>query len=250
MKILIIGGTGHIGSNLTGLLRAQGHDVTPAAPSTGVDTITGQGVAEAVAGQDVVVDVSNAPAWEDEAVLRFFTTSTGNLLAAERAAGVQVHVALTIVGAERAPDSGYLRAKVAQEKLIQDSGQPYTIVRSTQFFEFVRGIADAATEGDTVRLPASTLQPIAGDDVADLLCEIATSPATNGIIEIAGPEAIGLDDLARQTLARDDDPRVVVTDPAATYFGTQLEDSTLTPDDGARLAPTEFRDWLGTHPRV
>ena len=250
MKILIIGGTGHIGSNLTGLLRAHGHDVTPAAPSTGVDTITGQGVAEAVAGQDVVVDVSNAPAWDDQAVLHFFTTSTSNLLAAERAAGVQLHVALTIVGAERAPDSGYLRAKVAQEKLIKESGQPYTIVRSTQFFEFVRGIADAAADGDTVRLPGATLQPIAGDDVAQLLCEISTSPAANGVIEIAGPEAIGLDNLARRALERDNDPRVVVTDADARYFGTRLEDSTLTPGEGARLAPTHFGDWLATHPRV
>ena len=250
MKILIIGGTGRIGTNLTTRLRALGHQVTPAAPSTGVDTVTGQGVAEAMSGQDVVVDVSNAPAWDDEAVLNFFTTSTSTLLAAERDAGVQRHVALTIVGAERAPDSGYLRAKLAQEKLIQESGQPYTIIRSTQFFEFVRGIADAATEGNTVTLTGATLQPIGADDVADLVCELALSPAADAIIEIAGPDAIGLDELARRALEQDHDSRVVVTDPEAPYFGTRLDDSTLTPGAGARLAPTHFTEWLATHARV
>jgi uncharacterized protein YbjT (DUF2867 family) len=247
MKILIIGGTGHIGSNLTGLLRAQGHDVTPAAPSTGVDTITGQGVAEAVAGQDVVVDVSNAPAWDDQAVLHFFTTSTSNLLAAERAAGVQLHVALTIVGAERAPDSGYLRAKVAQEKLIQESGQPFTIVRSTQFFEFVNAVAQSATVGQTVRLSPALLQPIGSDDVAAAMADVALGAPLNDIIEIAGPERIPLDELARRYLRARKDAREVVADVHARYFGTELNDRSLTPGDHARLGTIRFEDWLGSH---
>lgn len=244
MKILIIGGTGRIGSSLGETLREQGHQVTPAAPATGVDTITGEGLLAAVAGMDVVVDVSNAPAWDDQAVLDFFTTSTTNQLAAEKQAGVGKHVALTIVGADRAPSSGYLRAKVAQEDVIRDSGQAYTIVRSTQFFEFVRGIAESAADGDVVRLPGATLQPIAAADVVKLLADAVTAPTVNGFVEIAGPEAIGLDELARRALARGGDPRTVVADANATYFGTLLEDGTLTPSEGARLAETKFDEWL------
>ena len=244
MKILVIGGTGRIGSSLADVLRGHGHEVTPAAPSTGVDAVTGEGLDQAVAGMDVVVDVSNAPAWDDQAVLDFFTTSTTHQLAAEARAGVGKHVALTIVGADNAPDSGYLRAKVAQEQLIAASGRPYTVVRATQFFEFVRAIADAATDGDVVRLPAATLQPIAARDVVDLLAAAVVEPAVDGIVEIAGPEAIGLDELARRALASDGDPRTVVADPSATYFGTPLDDGTLTPGAGARLAPTPFDDWL------
>ena len=247
MKILIIGGTGHIGSNLTGLLRAQGHEVTPAAPSTGVDTITGQGVAEAVAGQDVVVDVSNAPAWDDQAVLHFFTTSTSNLLAAERAAGVQLHVALTIVGAERAPDSGYLRAKVAQEKLIKESGQPYTIVRSTQFFEFLRPTADAATEGTVVRVPNANLQPIAAVDVAAAVTDVAVSDPLNGIMEIAGPEKIKFAKLVGDVLAADKDLRTVVAEDHARYFGTELDDGSITAGPDARLGAVTFAQWLAAN---
>lgn len=244
MKILIVGGTGRIGSSLGEVLRERGHQVTPAAPDTGVDTITGDGLPAAVAGMDVVVDVSNAPAWDDRAVLDFFTVSTSNQLAAERQAGVGKHVALTIVGADRAPTSGYLRAKVAQEETIRGSGQAYTIVRSTQFFEFVRGIAESAADGDVVRLPAATLQPIAAADVVRLLADAVTAPAVNGFVEIAGPEPIGLDELARRALAHDGDPRTVVADPTATYFGTLLDDGTLTPSEGARLGGTRFDEWL------
>jgi uncharacterized protein YbjT (DUF2867 family) len=248
MKVLIIGGTGRIGTNVGDRLRALGHDVTPAAPSTGVDTITGEGLAAAVAGADVVLDVSNAPAWEDQAVLDFFTTSTGNILAAEKAAGVKHHVALTIVGADRAPDSGYLRAKVAQERLIEESGQPYTIVRSTQFFEFVRGIAEGGADGDFVRLPSATLQPIAADDVARLVAEFVVAPPIDGAVEIAGPDAIPLDELGRHALEHHGDHRKVIADPAATYFGTRLEDSTLTPQGAAHLGDIRFDEWLASSP--
>jgi len=248
MKILVIGGTGRIGSSLADVLRGHGHEVTPAAPSTGVDAVTGEGLDQAVAGMDVVVDVSNAPAWDDQAVLDFFTTSTTHQLAAEARAGVGKHVALTIVGADNAPDSGYLRAKVAQERLIEESGQPYTIVRSTQFFEFVRGIAEGGADGDFVRLPSATLQPIAADDVARLVAEFVVAPPIDGAVEIAGPDAIPLDELGRHALEHHGDHRKVIADPAATYFGTRLEDSTLTPQGAAHLGDIRFDEWLASSP--
>jgi uncharacterized protein YbjT (DUF2867 family) len=245
MKIVVIGGTGLIGSKLVKQLSEAGHDALPASPDTGVNSITGEGLAEALEGAEVVVDVSNAPAWDDEAVLDFFLTSTNNVLAAEKAAGVGHHVALSVVGTDRLPDSGYFRAKLAQEESIKLGPVPYSIVRATQFFEFIGRIADSSVEGDTVRLPVAYVQPMAADDVAAALAEVAQNPPVGGTVEVAGPEAIRLDEIARRLLAASDDPRPVEGDPHARYFGAELQDDSLTPANGARLAPTHFADWLG-----
>ncbi|ARS68075.1 SDR family oxidoreductase [Sinorhizobium meliloti] len=245
MKIVVIGGTGLIGSKLVQNLRERGHDVLAAAPNTGVNTITREGLAGALDGADVVVDVANAPVWEDKAVLDFFETSGRNLLAAEAAAGVRHHVALSIVGSERLPGNGYFRAKVAQENLIKASGIPYTILRATQFFEFVGGIAQAATVGDEIRLSPALIQPIASDDVAAALAEVAVAPPVNGTLEVAGPEAIPLDELVRRFLRSTEDPRKVLPDVHARYFGAVLDDQSLTPGKNPRLGAIRFEDWLG-----
>src|SRR4029077_6801987 len=229
MKIVIIGGTGLIGSKVVNNLRARGHDVVAASPSSGINTFTGEGLAEALKGAQVVVDLANAPQWDDKAVLEFFETAGRKLLAAETTAGVRHHIALSIVGADRLPASGYLRAKVAQEDLIKASKVPFTIVRSTQFFEFVRGIAQAATEGQTVRLSPGMMQPIAADDVAAALTDIAVAEPVNGTVEIAGPEPIRMDEFVRQFLSAAGDARKVNTDIHARYFGAQLNDQSLVP---------------------
>jgi uncharacterized protein YbjT (DUF2867 family) len=244
MKIVVVGGSGLIGTKLVNNLRQRGHEVVAASPSSGVNTFTGEGLAEVLTGARVVIDVANAPSWEDKAVLEFFETAGRNLLAAETATGVRHHVALSIVGADRLPASGYLRAKVAQENLIKASGIPFTIVRSTQFFEFVKGIAESATEGQTVRLSPVLMQPIAADDVATALTDIAVAEPLNGTIEIAGPEPIRMDELVRRFLSVTRDPRKVTTDVHARYFGTELNDQSLTPGDNARLGSTHFEDWL------
>jgi uncharacterized protein YbjT (DUF2867 family) len=245
MKIVVVGGTGLIGGKVVTRLRGSGHEVVAASPKSGVNTITGDGVASALANAQAVVDVTNSPSFEDAAVMDFFTTSTRNLLTAEADAGVTHHVALSIVGIDRLPSSGYFRAKVAQEALIKESSVPYTIVRATQFFEFLAGIADAATQGDTVRLAPALIQPMAADDVADALSEVAAEPAANGTIEVAGPQPFPLDDLARTLLNERQDPRTVISDPDAPYFGARLDERSLIPDDGrARLAKTRFEEWL------
>jgi uncharacterized protein YbjT (DUF2867 family) len=244
MKIVVIGGTGMIGSKVVANLTQRGHEAVAAAPDTGVNTLTGEGLADAVRGADVVLDVSNAPSWEDQAVLDFFVNSTTNQLAAEEAAGVGHHVALSIVGADREPDSGYLRAKVAQEKVIKESGRPYTILRSTQFFEFVRGIAEAGADGDTIRLTNALFQPIAADDVAAFATETALAPPANGILEIGGPESIPLDELARRAMTHDGDPRTVIADPDARYYGARVSERSLTTGPDARLGSVHFDDWL------
>jgi uncharacterized protein YbjT (DUF2867 family) len=244
MKIVVIGGTGLIGTQVVNNLRQRGQEVVAASPSSGVNTITGQGLAEALTGAQVVVDVANAPSWEDEAVMQFFQTATRNLLAAEAVAGVRHHVALSIVGADRLPASGYLRAKIAQENLIKASGIPFTIVRSTQFFGFVKGIIQSATQGQTVRLSPALMQPIAADDVAAAVSGWALAKPLNGIVEIAGPEPIRMDELAQRFLSATRDPRKVIADVHAQYFGTELNDRSLTPSNNARLAPTRFEKWL------
>ena len=245
MKIVILGGTGLIGAKLVNLLRARGHEAVAASPSQGINSITGEGLIEALAGAQVVVDVTNAPSWEDKAVLEFFETSTGNVLAAEAKTGVGHHVALSIVGCDRLPASGYLRAKVAQEKLIKASPIPYTIVRATQFFEFVGGIADSATNGQTIRLPSALFQPILSDDVASALARIAVAKPLNGTVELAGPDAIPFDEVVRQYLAAQNDPRTVVTDEQAPYFGTTLEKHSLVPEsENPLLGSVHFADWL------
>jgi uncharacterized protein YbjT (DUF2867 family) len=244
MKIVVIGGSGLIGTKLVKLLRERGDEALPASPSSGVNTITGEGLAKALAAAQVLVDVSNSPSWEDKAVLEFFETSTRNLLAAEAAAGVGHHVALSVVGTERLLQSGFFRAKMAQEELIQASNVPYTIVRSTQFFEFVDGIAQSATEGQTVRLSRAHIQPIVSDDVAAALAEVTLGAPVNGMIEIAGPERLGLDELVRRFLRAKQDARQVVTDVHARYFGIDLNDQSLTPGDNPRIGPTRFEDWL------
>ena len=244
MKIVVIGGSGLIGTKLVKLLRERGDEALPASPSSGVNTITGEGLAAALAGAQVVVDVSNSPSWEDKAVLEFFEKSTRNVLAAEAAAGVGHHVALSVVGTERLLQSGFFRAKMAQEELIQASNVPYTIVRSTQFFEFVDGIAQSATDGQTVRLSPAHIQPIVSDDVAAALAEVTLGAPVNGMIEIAGPERLGLDELVRRFLRAKQDPRQVVTDVHAQYFGIDVNDQSLTPGDNPRIGPTRFDDWL------
>jgi len=245
MKIVVIGGTGLIGSKLLTRLGEHGHEAVAAAPSTGVNTLTGEGLADALAGASVVIDVSNSPSFEDAPVLEFFQTSTGNLLAAETAAGVGHHVALSVVGSRRLPDSGYLRAKVAQEKLIEGSPVPYSIVQATQFFEFVRGIADAGTEGGTFRVAPVSFQPMAGDDVARVVGDVAMGAPVNGRVEAGGPERFSMDEFFRDALAAWNDPREVVTDPHARYFGTELDERSLVPGDGAILGEIRFGDWPG-----
>jgi uncharacterized protein YbjT (DUF2867 family) len=243
MKIVVIGGTGLIGSRLVAKLDGHGQDAVPASPNTGVNTLTGEGLSDVLADASVVVDVSNAPDWEDDAAMRFFQTSSRNLLAAEAAANVGHHVALSVVGTDRLTESGYFRAKLAQEQLIQDSSIPYTIVHATQFFEFVNGIADAATDGETVRLPPALIQPMAADDVAGALARIAVGSPQNRIVEIAGPDQFRLDELIRDILGARDDPREVITDPSARYFGITPGERTLLPDDNAHLGTTHFEDW-------
>jgi uncharacterized protein YbjT (DUF2867 family) len=244
MKIVIIGGSGLIGTKLVNKLRESGHEALAASPASGVNTITGEGLAQALAGAQVVVDVANSPSWEDKAVLEFFETSGRNLLAAEAAAGVRHHVALSVVGTDRLLQSGYFRAKMAQEDLIKASKIPYTIVRSTQFFEFVSGIAQSATDGQTVRLSPAFVQPIVSDDVAAALAEVTLGAPVNGTIEIAGPERIRLDEVVRRFLSAKQDARQVVSDVHARYFGIELNDQSLTPGDNPRIAPTRFDDWL------
>ncbi|GAA2365232.1 LysR family transcriptional regulator [Catellatospora methionotrophica] len=245
MKIVVIGGTGLIGSKLVAGLTEHGHEAVAASPNTGVDTLTGEGVADALAGASVVVDVSNSPSFEDAAVMDFFKTSTRNLLAAEEAAGVGHHVALSVVGTERLQDSGYFRAKSAQEKLIKDSAIPYSIVHATQFFEFVRSMSDAATVGDTVHFAPVLFQPMVSDEVAEAVGRTAVGTPLHGTVEIAGPEQFRMDEFFREALAARDDPREVVSDPKAAYFGALLEERTLLPDGGALLGETRFGDWPG-----
>lgn len=244
MKIVVIGGSGLIGRKLVKILREHGQETVAASLTSGVDTLTGEGLAKAMKGAQVVVDVTNSPSFEDTAVMKFFETSTRNLLSAEASAGVKHHVALSIVGAERNPDSGYLRAKVNQERLIKNSTVPYTIVRATQFFEFVGAIADGSTRGNTVHLTSAKLQPMASDDVAAALAPVAMSEPINGTIEIGGPEAIPLVELARRWLTAKHDKRQVVVDDKERYFGTELNDLSLTPGPKARLGPTRYDEWL------
>jgi uncharacterized protein YbjT (DUF2867 family) len=240
MKLVVIGGSGLIGSKLVTKLREHGHEAMAASPNSGVNTLTGEGLADALQGADVVVDVSNSPSFEDAAVLEFFETSTHNLLDAEATAGVGHHVALSVVGSERLPDSGYMRAKIAQEKLIEGSSIPYSIVHATQFFEFVGRIADEATDGDTVRLPPVLIQPIAADDVATEVGRVAVGEPLNGIVEVAGPEQFRFDELIRRGLGARHDPRQVIADPGARYFGAVLGERTLVPGEGAHLAETRI----------
>jgi uncharacterized protein YbjT (DUF2867 family) len=244
MKIVVIGGSGLIGNKVVTNLRQRGHEGLAASPSSGVNTVTGEGLAQALAGARVVVDVSNAPSWEDNAVLAFFETSGRNLLAAEAAAGVGHHVALSVVGTDRLLASGYFRAKLAQERLIKASPIPYTIVRATQFFEFVGGIARSATEGQTVRLLPALMQPIASDDVAAAVTDAALAKPLNGTVELAGSELIRQDDLVRRFLNATGDARTVITDPKALYYGIAVDDRSLMPGDNPRLGPTRFADWL------
>jgi uncharacterized protein YbjT (DUF2867 family) len=244
MKIVVIGGSGLIGKKLVKLLVERGHEAVAASPSTGVNTVTGEGLAKALTGARVVVDVANAPSWEDRAVLEFFEASGRNLLAAEAAAGVRHHVALSVVGTERLLASGYFRAKMAQENLIKASKVPYTIARATQFFEFVGGIVQFSAEGQTVRLSPALMQPIAAEDVAAILADIAAEEPVNGMVEMAGPEPIRMDELARRYLAATRDARTVVADPNARYYGVEVNDRSLTPGDRPRLGPTRFDEWL------
>lgn len=244
LKIVVIGGSGLIGKKVVKNLRQQGHEVLAASPSSGVNTVTGEGLPEALAGAQVVVDVANAPVWEDKAVLEFFEKSGRNLLAAEATAGVGHHVALSVVGTERLLASGYFRGKMAQENLIKAASIPYTIVRATQFFEFVSGIAQSATEVQTVRLSPALFQPMASSDVAAFVADAAVAAPMNGTIEVAGPEPIGIDNAVRKFLSANHDARTVVTDASAPYFGIQVNDQSLTPGDHPRLGPTRFEDWL------
>jgi uncharacterized protein YbjT (DUF2867 family) len=244
MKIVVIGGTGLIGSKTAPILRQGGHEVLAASPNTGVNTITGEGLKEALAGAQVVIDLANAPSWEDKAVLEFFETSGRNLLAAEAAAGVRHHVAVSIVGTDRMPDNGYFRAKVAQEKLIEASGIPYTIIRSTQFLEFLGGIAASSAEGNIVRLSPGLFQPIAADDVAAITAEVALAAPRRGIVEIAGPERAPLYEFVARYLKAIGDPREVVRDPEARYSGGRVEERSLVPLGEARLGRIGFDEWL------
>ena len=244
MKIVVIGGTGLIGSKLVKKLGEQGHEAVAAAPSSGVNSITGEGLADALKGASAVVDVTNSPSWEDAAVLEFFETSTRNLLASGAAAGVSHHVALSVVGTERLLESGFFRAKLAQENLIKASSIPYTIVRATQFFEFVTKIADSSTEGNQVRLPPALFQPMAAADVASALAGFATKAPVNGTVEIGGPERFRLDEVARRDLAARQDPREVIGDPRARYYGVTVSEHALVPNDSAELSELHFDDWL------
>ena len=244
MKIVVIGGTGLIGSKTVAILRQGGHEVVAASPNTGVNTITGEGLKEAMAGTQVVVDLANSPSFEDRAVLEFFETSGRNLLAAEAAAGVRHHVALSIVGTDRSPDSGYFRAKVAQEKLIEKSSIPYTIIRSTQFLDFLGRIADSGTDGGMVRMSPGLFQPIAADDVAAVVADVALAPPRRGIVEIAGPERAPFSEFVARYLKAVRDPRKVVSDPEALYFGARVEERSLVPLGEARLGRIGFDEWL------
>ena len=244
MKIVVIGGSGLIGSKLVTKLREQGHDALAASPNSGVNTLSGEGLAEALKGASVVVDVTNSPSWEDSAVLKFFETSTRNLLSYEAAAGVRHHVALSVVGSERMPESGYFRAKIAQEKLIKESSVPYSIVRATQFFEFVKELADISMVGDKAHLPPVLFQPMAADDVASAVGRTAVGPPVNGTVEIGGPEQFRLDELVRRRLATLKDSREVIADPHARYSGAEVNDQTLVPGKDAQLGETRFETWL------
>jgi uncharacterized protein YbjT (DUF2867 family) len=244
LKVVVIGGSGLIGSKLVAKLGEHGHEAVAAAPNTGVNTLTDEGLDDVLEGAAVVVDVSNSPSFEDAAVLNFFETSTRNLLAAETRAGVRHHVALSVVGSERLQESGYFRAKMAQERLIRGSSIPFSIVHATQFYEFVKAIGDSATEGKTVRLPPALIQPLAADDVASALGKVSTGSPLNGTIEVAGPEQFRLDELLRRVLAARNDPREVVTDARARYFNATLGERTLLPGDGARIGTTNLSEWL------
>jgi uncharacterized protein YbjT (DUF2867 family) len=244
MKVVVVGGTGRAGAPLVRVLNAEGHEAVPASPTTGIDAITGEGLEDVMAGADVVVDACGPSVFEDEAVREFFTTSTRNLLAAEQQAGVGHHLALSIVGIDGLPDCGYYRAKVAQEAEIEAGEIPYTILRATQFFEFLGMIADSGADGDTVRLSTGLSQPVAADDVAATVAELVTAAPAAGRVELAGPEALGLDAWARRLFAATGDERTVVSDPHATYFGTELSGGELTPADGARIGPTDFDTWF------
>jgi uncharacterized protein YbjT (DUF2867 family) len=244
MKIVVIGGTGLIGTKVVQRLRGQGHEVVAGAPSTGINALTGEGLAEALAGSQVVVDVANSPSFEDAAVLAFFETSGRNLLAAEEKAGVKHHVALSVVGTDRLLGSGYFRAKMAQERLITAGKIPYTLVRSTQFFEFMGGIAQAGAEGETVRLSTALMQPIASDDVADAVAEAALGAPVHGIVEVAGPERMRLVDVVQRFMNAKQDRRKVIADAHARYFGVELDDTSLTPSGTPRVGRTRFADWL------
>jgi uncharacterized protein YbjT (DUF2867 family) len=248
MKIVVIGGTGLIGSKVVEKLKQKGHEAIAAAPNTGVNTITGEGLKEAMAGAQVVIDLANSPSFEDKAALEFFETSGRNLLAAEAAAGVRHHVALSIVGTDRTPDNGYFRAKVAQEKLIETSGIPYTIIRSTQFLEFLGGIAASSTDGNIVRLSPGLFQPIAADDVAAIVADVALTAPRNGIIEIAGPERAPFNEIVARYLKAVGDPREVVRDPEARYWGGRVEERSLVPLGEARLGRIGFNEWLRRAP--
>jgi uncharacterized protein YbjT (DUF2867 family) len=250
MKIVVIGGTGLIGSKTIPILRQGGHEALAASPNTGVNTITGEGLTEALAGAQVVVDLANAPSWEDEVVLEFFKTSGRNLLAAEAVAGVRHHVALSIVGTDRTPENGYFRAKVAQENLIETSGIPYTIIRSTQFMEFLSGIAASSTSGDIVRLSPGLFQPIAADDVAAIVADVALAAPRNGIVEIAGPERAPFNEIVARYLKGVGDPREVVRDPEARYFGGRVEERSLVPLAEARLGRIGLDEWIRSQART
>jgi len=258
MKIIVIGGTGLIGSRLVNKLREHGHEAIAAAPNTGVNTLTGEGLAETLKGASVVVDVSNSPSWEDAAVLNFFTTSTRNLLTYEAAAGVGHHVALSVVGTNLLSESGYFRAKIAQERLIRESSIPYSIVRATQFFEFLKGLADISMVGDKVHLPPVLFQPMAADNVAGAVGKVAVGQPVNGLVEIGGPEQFRVDELVRRRLASLNDPREVIPDSNARYSGAKLSERTLVPGNNARLGETRFETWLtqptaqipGAHPKT
>jgi uncharacterized protein YbjT (DUF2867 family) len=244
MKIVVIGGTGLIGSKLVNKLREHGHEAIPAAPNTGVNTLTGEGLAEVLKGASAVVDVSNSPSWEDAAVLNFFETSTHNLLTYGAAAGVRHHIALSVVGTDRLSESGYFRAKIAQEKLIQESSIPYSIVRATQFFEFLKGLADISMVADRVHLPPVLFQPMAADDVASGVASVAVAQPVNGMVEIGGPEQFRVDELVRRRLASLKDPREVIADSNARYSGAKITEKTLVPGNDARLGHTTFENWL------
>ncbi len=244
MKIVVIGGTGLIGSKLVNKLSEKGHDAIAAAPNTGVNTITGEGLAEVLTGASVVVDVSNSPSWDDAAVLKFFETSTRNLLTHEAAAGVKHHVALSVVGTQLLAESGYFRAKIAQEKLIEKSSTPFSIVQATQFFEFLKGLADISMIDGKVHLPHVLFQPMAAEDVATGVAKVAVGPPVNGIIELGGPEQFRVDDLVRRRLASLNDPRQVIADPNAVYSGAKLSETTLVPGKNARLGEIRFETWL------
>ena len=244
MKIVVIGGTGLIGSKVVACLIQEDHEAVAASPDSGVNTLTGEGLAEVLAGAEAVIDVSNSPSFEDEAVMEFFTTSTTNLLAAAAEAGVRHYVALSVVGTQRLAESGYFRAKIAQENLIDEASIPYTIVHATQFFEFVKRIADDATDGDTVRLAPVLIQPMAADDVAAAVCEISQRAPADGIVEIAGPEQFRLDELIRDSLKAKGDPRSVIADPKTRYFGAELHERTLVPENAVHLGEIRFHDWL------